>query len=79
MGATLQKLAHRKTKMLITKNQQPPAIHNLQETDLRFISSILLQLTQKPPQEKQTPEKHKEYQCPTCPYKGEKRGTLAKT
>jgi len=76
MGATLQKLAHRKTKMLITKNKQPPELHNLQENDIRFITSILLQVTQKSSQEKQSPGKHRTYQCPTCPYKGEKEEHL---
>ena len=62
--------------MLITENKQPPELHNLQENDLRFITSILLQVTQKSSQEKQTPDKHREYQCPTCPYKGEKEEHL---
>merc|ERR1712114_109579 len=65
-----------KLKMLIMKNEHPTDLRNLQENDLRFIASTLLQITQKPPQEEQTPSKHRTYQCPTCPYKGGKEEHL---
>ena len=65
-----------KLKMLIMKNEHPPDLRKLQENDLRFITSTLLQITQKPPQDEQTPSKHRTYQCPTCPYKGEKEEHL---
>ena len=78
LGTTLQKLVYRKTKTAV-KKRTSPELHNLQEADLRFITNIMRQITQKPPQEGITPSEqkyHKTYQCPTCPYKGEKEHHL---
>jgi len=67
----------------IRANEQPPELHKLNETDLRFITEIMIQIAKNPFPDQINQENkknlHKQLcKCPTCPYIGEQEHHLIK-
>ena len=67
----------------VRTNEQPPELHKLTETDLRFITDIMRQITKNPPPEQINHESKENmykqlHKCPTCPYIGEQEHHLIK-